>query len=102
MKRMILTLLLCLSYLITYAQQAVPQDVMENIYQEIKTPYKYGLVLLPPDPSDMMDSPTIFKEGNTWYMTYIIFDGRGYETYIASSKDSGRPSQRDVRIKTSD
>lgn len=87
MKRMILTLVLCLSYLITYAQQAVPQDVMENIYQEIKTPYKYGLVLLPPDPSDMMDSPTIFKEGNTWYMTYIIFDGRGYETYIASSKD---------------
>ena len=87
MKRIYLLFMLCLSYVITYAQQEVPQNVMENIYQEIRTPHKYGLVLLPPDPSDMMDSPTVFREGNMWYMTYIIFDGRGYETYIASSKD---------------
>jgi len=60
---------------------------MNNIYEEIKTPYKYGLVILPPKESSMIDSPTIFRKGNIWYMTYIIFDGRGYETWIATSKN---------------
>lgn len=87
MKRVLLSFSLFLASLLAYAQHAVPQAVMENIYQEIKTPYKYGLVLLPPDSSCMMDSPAIFRDGNTWYMIYIIFDGRGYETWMASSRD---------------
>jgi predicted GH43/DUF377 family glycosyl hydrolase len=60
---------------------------MNSIYEEIKTPYKYGLVLTPEDKSKKIDCPTIFRKGNKWYMTYFIFDGRGYETWLAASND---------------
>jgi predicted GH43/DUF377 family glycosyl hydrolase len=65
----------------------VPESVMQEIHKEIKTPYKYGLVLVPPNDSKKMDCPTVFKKGNKWYMTYIIYDGRGYETWLAESKN---------------
>ncbi len=35
----------------------------------------------------MIDSPTVYREGSEWYMTYIVFDGQGYETWLAKSKD---------------
>ncbi|WP_108823230.1 glycosylase [Dysgonomonas sp. Marseille-P4361] len=63
----------------------VSDEVMNKVYEEIKTPYKYGLVLLPENSSKMVDSPSIFKVGDKWYMTYIVFDGRGYETLLAIS-----------------
>ena len=87
MKRILWTIFLCFSVGQMFAQQVVSQEVMDKIYQEIKTPHKYGLVILPPDSTSMIDSPTVFREGDTWYMTYIIFDGRGYETWIATSKN---------------
>ena len=65
--------------------QVVPEKVMQEIYQEIKTPYKFGLVMVPPDNSKMMDSPSIFRFKDSWYMTYIVFDGKGYETWLAQS-----------------
>jgi predicted GH43/DUF377 family glycosyl hydrolase len=65
----------------------VPQEVMQQVYEEIKTPYKYGLVVTPADKSKQVDCPTVFRKGRTWYMSYIVFDGRGYETWLASSKD---------------
>ena len=80
-------LCLCFSVGLVSAQQAVSQEVMDKIYREIKTPHKYGLAILPPETSQMIDSPTVFREGDTWYMTYIIFDGRGYETWIATSRN---------------
>lgn len=70
-----------------FAQEQVPQKVMQNIYNEVKTPYKYGLVLLPPDSTKKVDCPTIYKFGKKWFMTYLVFDGRGYETWLAESKD---------------
>lgn len=33
--------------------QYLPTSVMEQIYEEIKTPYKYGLVVVPPDNTKM-------------------------------------------------
>jgi sucrose-6-phosphate hydrolase SacC (GH32 family) len=60
---------------------------MEKIYQEIKTPYKYGIVLKHPDSTKMVDSPTIFRHNQKWYMTYIVFDGQGYETRLAESEN---------------
>lgn len=65
----------------------VPNEVMEKIYNEIKTPYKYGIVLRHPDSAKMVDSPTIFKHGNKWLMSYIVYDGQGYETWLAESKN---------------
>jgi hypothetical protein len=32
-------------------QKEVPQQVMQQIYDQVKTPYKYGLVLVPGDAS---------------------------------------------------
>lgn len=72
------------------AQQAKPMvstTEMQHIYEEVKTPYKYGLVMVPPDNDHKMDCPSVFKKGKNWYMTYLIYSGRGYETCLATSKD---------------
>jgi predicted GH43/DUF377 family glycosyl hydrolase len=69
------------------AQTTVSQETMERIYEEVKTPYKYGLVKVHPDTSAMVDSPTIFRRKSTWYMSYIVYDGTGYETWLAKSPD---------------
>lgn len=65
----------------------VPQEVMQNVYEEVKTPYKYGLVVAPESETKKIDCPSVFRKGKYWYMSYIQFDGRGYETFIAKSKD---------------
>jgi predicted GH43/DUF377 family glycosyl hydrolase len=65
----------------------VSKNVMQSIYEEVKTPYKYGLVLVPESDSQKVDCPTIFRKNNKWYMTYLVFDGRGYETCLAQSDD---------------
>jgi predicted GH43/DUF377 family glycosyl hydrolase len=73
-----------------YAQskpEKVPDKVMQSIYEQVKTPYKYGLVIAPEDNSKKADCPTVFRQGDNWFMTYIIFNGRGYETWLAKSAD---------------
>ncbi len=65
----------------------VPDSIMLNIYNEIKTPYKYGVIIEQPDSGKLVDSPTIYREKGKWYMTYIIFDGQGYETWLSESDD---------------
>jgi predicted GH43/DUF377 family glycosyl hydrolase len=82
-----LLLLLTCGWVFFAAAQKVPDSVMQRVYNEIKTPYKYGLVLVPSDDSKKIDCPSVFRKGNQWYMTYIVFDGRGYETWMAASKD---------------
>ncbi len=86
----ILTILFS-SHKITVAQQVhakmVSQETMGKIYNEVKTPYKYGIVLKHPDSTKLVDSPTIYRMKNLWYMTYIVFDGKGYETWLAESKN---------------
>lgn len=63
----------------------VSEKIMDQIYEEIKTPFKYGLILVPDSNSYKMDCPTIFRKNNKWIMTYIVFGGRGYETWLAES-----------------
>lgn len=60
---------------------------MKKVYETVKTPYKYGLVLVPERDEDMVDSPTVFREKGKWYMTYVLFDSTGYETWLAESDD---------------
>ncbi len=69
------------------AQKEVPQQTMQQIYEQVKTPFKYGLVVVPPDVSKKIDCPSVFRKGKHWYMTYILFDGRGYETWLAKSNN---------------
>jgi predicted GH43/DUF377 family glycosyl hydrolase len=71
----------------TFSQKEVSQQVMQQVYEEIKTPYKYGLVITPVDAAKKIDCPSVFRKEKDWYMTYIVFDGRGYETWLAKSKD---------------
>lgn len=86
MKRIILmTILLFNCALFLRAQHTVSQDEMEPIYKKVQTPYKYGLVVAPQDKKHMIDCPTVFHHNGLWYMTYLVFDGRGYETWIAQS-----------------
>lgn len=66
---------------------------MSAIYSEVKTPYKYGMVVAPEDNYHKIDCPTVFNSDGKWYMTYVCYngkdglDGRGYETWLAESTD---------------
>lgn len=88
MKRVILYL--CFSITV-FAHAQAPKEispaVMNEIYAEIKTPFKYGLVIAPPDHAKKIDCPSVFRKGKYWYMTYLVFDGRGYETWLSKSTD---------------
>lgn len=37
----------------------VPESTMEEVYNEVKTPFRYGVVLKHPDTAKMVDSPGI-------------------------------------------
>lgn len=69
------------------SQGSVSKEKMAEVYEEIKTPFKHGIVFQHPDSTKMIDSPTIFRENGRWFMTYIVFDGKGYETWMAESSD---------------
>ena len=75
------------------AADSIPQMVMQAIYDEVRTPYKYGLVVAPSDNYHKFDCPTVWREGDKWLMTYVCYDGkdgkdgRGYETWLAESDD---------------
>ena len=66
----------------------VPASVMERVYEEAKTPFKYGVVVRP-EADQWVDCPTVFrgKDGN-WYMIYVGITGKvGYQTFLARSDD---------------
>jgi len=86
-KKSIAIIFLNVCLLTAYAQKAVPDTVMQKIYEQVKTPYKYGLVVVPDDNSKKIDCPQVFRKGSIWYMLYVVFDGRGYETWMSESKD---------------
>ncbi|MEN6454957.1 MAG: hypothetical protein ABFD10_11915 [Prolixibacteraceae bacterium] len=67
--------------------EVVATEKMQEIYDEVKTPFKYGLILVPDSNSHKFDCPTVFRHDNKWLMTYIVFDGKGYETCLAESDD---------------
>lgn len=89
----LLTLCLTLLPLSAFAQHEVTQERMAEVYEEAKTPYKYGLAVVPEDNNHKIDCPTVFRQGDKWYMTYVVYngkgakDGRGYETWLAQSDD---------------
>jgi hypothetical protein len=61
---------------------------MQAIYDEVKTPFKYGVVIEPP-PGKKVDCPNVFRHGNKWYMVYVLMenDPPGYTTELAESDD---------------
>lgn len=77
----------------TQKPQTVTQAEMQKIYDAVRTPYKFGMVIAPADNGHKIDCPTVFRKDGTWYMTYVCYngkggtDGRGYETWLAKSDD---------------
>jgi predicted GH43/DUF377 family glycosyl hydrolase len=63
----------------------VTAERMEAVYQELKTPYKWGPVLSGPGGS-RVDNPRVFRVKDKWYMTYNHVEGQGgYEGWLAQS-----------------
>jgi len=82
-----LLLLFCGRGFTQTAVKTVSDEKMQEVYNEVKTLFKYGLVVVPENDSQKIDCPTVFRKGDLWYMSYIAFNGRGYETWLAKSKD---------------
>ncbi len=73
----------------TNLPQSVPANVMQTVYDRIKTPVKYGAVIK--FDSHWTDSPSVFRHGDAFYMYFITISKdtsvSGYETHLAKSDD---------------
>ena len=93
MNTKLLTAAMFLTFYVRLSATTIDHDVMQRIYDEVRTPYKYGLVVAPADNYHKIDCPTVFRENGKWLMTYVVYngkdgtDGRGYETWMAESDD---------------
>lgn len=69
--------------------ETISDETLESIYNEIKTPYKYGAVVKFDE--YLTDSPTVFRYKSKWYMYYVRIsrdiNNSGYETHLSSSDD---------------
>jgi predicted GH43/DUF377 family glycosyl hydrolase len=58
----------------------------QRVYEEVKTPCKYGIILRGEE-GNPVDCPSVFRQGDRWYMVYICMNKKGYETHLAESND---------------
>ncbi len=66
---------------------AVPTALMAEIYDEVRTPFKYGIVV-GGEADERVDGPKIFRADGQWFMVYSTFREKiGYETCLARSDD---------------
>jgi predicted GH43/DUF377 family glycosyl hydrolase len=67
---------------------ATSEADMQRVYEEVKTPFKYGIVLQPETKDEIFDCPNIFRSAGKWYMLYVANKNQvGYETFLACSDD---------------
>jgi predicted GH43/DUF377 family glycosyl hydrolase len=70
-------------------KRTVPPSIMSEIYEMIKTPYKYGAVLK--FEGEMCDSPVVFRHNDKWLMSFIKISNdvinSGYDSHLAESDD---------------
>jgi len=62
---------------------------MQAVFEEVKTPHKYGLVLRPP-PGCLVDCANVFRQDNRWWMIYVQLEPApkvGYTTQLAVSSN---------------
>jgi len=72
-----------------------PQTLSESVPTplSLETPSKYGKLILSAAAdatafdSKSVDCPFVFRNGGQFYMAYIGYDGTGYQTGLAASKD---------------
>lgn len=70
------------------AGRLVEQEVMQKIYDEVKTPFKYGVVIQGENKNELVDCPSVFRHDGHWYMMYVANANKvGYQTFLAQSDD---------------
>jgi predicted GH43/DUF377 family glycosyl hydrolase len=66
----------------------VSEAEMQRVYDEVKTPFKYGVILQPDTKDEIYDCPNVFRHEGKWYMMYVAAKNQvGYETCLAVSDD---------------
>ncbi|HXA43938.1 MAG TPA: glycosylase [Candidatus Angelobacter sp.] len=66
----------------------VETNVLQQVYDEVKTPFKYGVVLKGEGTNELVDCPSVFHCGDHWYMMYVAITNKvGYQTFLARSDD---------------
>ncbi|MCX6937029.1 MAG: glycosylase [Verrucomicrobia bacterium] len=88
------TILLCLAMLgqaavVSASTEVISPEKMQQIYEEVKTPFDYGIVLKP-STGKTIDCGTVFRHGDAWYMIYVQQEPAptaGYTTQLASSRN---------------
>ena len=63
---------------------AVAPEEMQRVFDEVKTPHKYG-VILRGDEGNAVDCPSVFRHAGAWFMVYVCMNKVGYETHLARS-----------------
>jgi predicted GH43/DUF377 family glycosyl hydrolase len=66
----------------------VDDATMQRVYDEVKTPFKYGVILKGGSKDELVDCPSVFRRGEHWYMVYAAITNKvGYQTFLAQSSD---------------
>ncbi len=73
---------------VTTEGRDVDTNAMQQIYDAVKTPFKYGVVLQGASTNEYLDCPSVFRQGGRWYMMYVAITNKiGYQTFLARSDD---------------
>jgi hypothetical protein len=65
---------------------SIPPEDMQRIHDEVKTPFKYG-VIIRGEENHAVDGPSVFRYNGRWYMIYVCMNKVGYESHLAVSDD---------------
>ncbi len=66
----------------------VDTNTLQRIYDEVKTPFKYGVVLTGGGTNELVDCPSVFRSDGHWFMMYVAISNKvGYQTFLARSDD---------------
>jgi predicted GH43/DUF377 family glycosyl hydrolase len=72
----------------TTPEHPVTEAELQRVFEEVKTPYKFGVVLHSAGADELFDCPSVFRHGGQWYMLYVSIGNKtGYETHLAQSAD---------------
>lgn len=87
MAKPIVVLLLTIAFSASHSLgREIPAERMRHVYEEVKTPFKYGIIIRGED-HKAVDCPSVFRHGGRWYMIYVCMNKVGYETHLAISDD---------------
>ncbi len=65
----------------------ISPERMQQVYDEVKTPFKHGVVIRGEE-NQLVDCPSVFRKDGVWYMLYVGASNKiGYETFLARSTD---------------